>query len=245
MNISIKDKVSLVSGANRGIGRAIAVALLENGAKKVYAGARKPSTVDDLKSTYGDRLVPVRLDVTDDASIKSAAEVASDVDILFNNAGVLIPGNFLQGNLLESLRTNLDVNLWGLIKLTDAFLSSLMEREQAAIVNVSSLAGLANMPLGLTYSISKAAVHSTIQGLRGELAETNVLVTGVYPGPIDTDMAKGFEMDKDSPEKVANKIIEGLESGNSYIFPDVMSEQAGAGYMASPMALEEQFATFR
>ena len=241
MKISIKDKVALVSGSNRGIGKAITEALLENGAKKVYAGARNVESLNELKAKYGERLVPVELDVTKDATIARVAETAQDVEILVNNAGVLVPGNFTNGNLLESMQANFDVNVWGLVKLTNALFSSIKSRESGAIVCVSSVVGLANMPVATTYSASKAAVHSIIQGLRGELKGSNILVAGVYPGPIDTDMAKGFEMDKDSPENVAKNVINAIENGVEDIFPDVMSEQVGAGYASSPKAIETQF----
>ena len=241
MKVTIKGKTALVSGANRGIGKAITEALLDNGAKKVYACARNVASLNDLKTKYEDRLIPVELDVTKDESIAYVANTATDIDILVNNAGVLVPGNFTFGNMLESMQTNFDVNVWGLAKLTNAFFNKMKASESAAIVSISSVAGLANMPVASTYSASKAAVHSIVQGLRGELRDSNVLVCGVYPGPIDTDMAKGFEMEKDSPENVAKNVIRGIEEGVEDIFPDVMSQQVGAGYMASPKAVETQF----
>jgi len=242
--ISIDGKVALVSGSNRGIGKAITVELLENGAKKVYAGARNVNSLDELKAKYGERLVPVELDVTKDDSIAKVAEIANDVEILVNNAGVFSLGNFEDGKVLESLKTNLDINVWGLAKLTNAFFGTLKKQDSAAIVNVSSVAGLANMPMGLTYSASKAAVHSITQGLRGELKDSNILVSGVYPGPIDTDMTKGFEMEKETPENVAKNIIKGIEEGREDIFPDAMSKQMGEGYSSSPKAIEKQFSDF-
>jgi len=242
--ISIQGKTALVSGSNRGIGKAIAVELIENGAKKVYAGARNINSLEELKANYGERLVPIELDVSKDDSIANAAKIATDVEILVNNAGIFSIGNFLGGNILESLQTNLDVNLWGLVKLTNAFLEILRKQESAAIVSISSVAGLANMPMALTYSVSKAAVHSVVQGLRGELKDSNILVAGVYPGPIETDMSKGLEMEKDSPENVARNIIQGIVEGKEDIFPDAMSKQIGEGYSASPKAVEEQFANF-
>ena len=244
MNVSVKEKTAFVSGANRGIGKAITEALLENGAKKVYAGARNVASLSGLQEKYGDRLVPVELDVTKDNTIANAAKAASDVDILVNNAGVLVPGNFTAGNILQSMETNFDVNVWGLVKLTNAFFDSLKTKESAAIVSVSSVAGLANMPVASTYSTSKAAVHSIVQGLRGELKDSNVLVCGVYPGPIDTDMAKGFELDKDSPENVAKNVINAIENGVEDIYPDVMSEQIGQMYATSPKSVEVQFSSF-
>ena len=242
--ISIQGKVALVSGSNRGIGKAITVELLENGAKKVYAGARNIRSLEELKTKYGERLVSIELDVSNDDSIASAAKVATDVEILVNNAGVFSMGSVLGGNIMESLKINLDVNLWGLVKVTNAFLEILRKQESAAIVSISSVAGLANMPMALTYSVTKAAVHSVVQGLRGELKDSNILVAGVYPGPIDTDMAKGVEMEKDSPENVARDIIQGIAEGKEDIFPDVMSKQVEQGYFASPKAVEEQFGNF-
>ena len=243
--ISVEGKVALVTGSNRGIGKAITIELLENGAKKVYAGARDISSLNELKEQYGDRLVPIELDVTNDEHIANAARVALDVEILVNNAGVLAFGNFSGGNVLESLQANLNVNLWGVVKLTNALLGTLKNQESSAIVTVSSVVGLANMPSGLTYSVSKAAVHSVIQGLRAELNDSNVLVSGVYPGPIDTDMAKDFDMPKDSPETVAKNVIQGIKDGSEDIFPDAMSKQVGEGYFSSPKAVEAQFANFK
>ena len=244
MKESINGKTALVSGANRGIGKAITEALLDNGAKKVYAGARNIASLNDLSTKYGDRLVPIELDVTKDESIANAASTATDVDILVNNAGVMVPGNFTHGNMLESMQTNFEVNVWGLAKLTNAFFNKMKTSESAAIVSIASVAGLANMPLASTYSVSKAAVHSIVQGLRGELRDSNVLVCGVYPGPIDTEMAKGITMDKDTPENVAKNVIQAIEEGVEDVFPDVMSEQIGAGYMSSPKAVETQFGGF-
>ena len=218
--ISVNGKVAFVSGSNRGIGKAITVELLEQGAAKVYAGARNVASLDGLKAQYGDRLIPVTLDVTNDQSIAAAASMASDVEILVNNAGIAETGSFLGGNLLDSFKNNLEVNLWGVVKVTNALLETLMKQEAGAIVTVSSVVGLANAPMTLTYSVSKAGLHSLIQGLRGELKKTNILVSGVYPGPIDTDMAKGFPIDKESPENVAKDVIQGMADGVEDIFPD-------------------------
>jgi len=217
--INPEGKTVFISGSNRGIGKAIAVELLEQGAKKVYAGARNTSSLDDLKVKYGDKLVPVELDVTDDNSINEAAAQIKDVDILVNNAGVFATGGIFSEQAFDSLDTNLKVNLWGVIKLTNAVIEQLKQPKETAIINISSVAGLANMPMAATYSVSKSALHSLTQGMRGELVNSNVLVMGVYPGPIDTDMAKGLPMEKDSPENVAKNIVKGLIEGKD----DVLS----------------------
>lgn len=242
--INPEGKTVFISGSNRGIGKAIAVELLEQGAKKVYAGARNTSSLDDLKVKYGDKLVPVELDVTDDNSINEAAAQIKDVDILVNNAGVFATGGIFSEQAFDSLDTNLKVNLWGVIKLTNAVIEQLKQPKETAIINISSVAGLANMPMAATYSVSKSAVHSLTQGMRGELVNNNVLVMGVYPGPIDTDMAKGLPMEKDSPENVAKNIVKGLIEGKDDIYPDVMSTQVGALYAEDPKSVEDNFGKY-
>ncbi|MGL1889443.1 MAG: SDR family oxidoreductase [Reichenbachiella sp.] len=244
IKVKIEGKVVLVTGANRGIGRAIVEELMSRGAARVYAGARDVGKLADLQSKYQDRIVPVQLDVTSESDIKKAAEVANDVDILINNAGLGIFGGFFGEGAADAFQQNLDVNVHGLINVTAAFIDTLKSRESAAIVNLSSIAGLANMPVLGGYSATKAAVHSITQGFRGELANENILISGVYPGPIDTDMAEKFEMDKDSPQNAASAILNGVESGEEDIYPDPMSTGAGQGYKVDPKAIEKQFAAF-
>lgn len=242
--INPNGKTAFVSGSNRGIGKAITVELLERGAKKVYAGARDISSLEDIKVIYGDRLVPIELDVTDENSINQAASKVEDIDILVNNAGVFELGGIFSEQAIDSLDTNLKVNLWGLVKLSRAVVEQLKQPKDTAIINISSVVGLANMPMASTYSATKAAVHSLTQGMRGELADNNVLVMGVYPGPIDTDMAKDIPMEKDSPENVAKNIVQGLINGTEDVFPDVMSEQVGSLYATNPKGVEDNFVLY-
>ncbi len=239
-----KGKIAFVSGANRGIGKAITLELLNQGVEKIYAGARSLETLKELEAQYSGRIVPVQLDVTDEASIQLASKSIDKLDILVNNAGVFAVGGVLADSAIESMKTNLDVNVWGVLKLSNALLPQLKSSKESAIVNISSVAGLGNMPMAGTYSVSKAAVHSMTQGMRAELAENGTLVMGVYPGPIDTDMAAGLEMDKDSPEQVALAVVNGLQSGVEDMFPDVMSTEVGAYYLKDPKAIEKQFGTF-
>lgn len=244
INVNPKEKVAFVSGANRGIGKFITIALLENGAAKVYAGARNVNSLDALVQQYGDRIVPVVLDVTKQSTIDALSDTVGPIDILVNNAGVFALGKIFSDTAISSLTENLDVNVWGLVNLTRAFTQDLSKSSATAIINISSLAGLANMPMAATYSVSKAAVHSITQGMRAELVDNNALVVGVYPGPIDTDMAAELPMEKDSPEKVAKNIITALKEGTEDVFPDVMAEEAGAYYATNPKGVEAQFATF-
>lgn len=244
IKVSPRGRVAFISGANRGIGRAITIELLEKGAKKVYAGVRDLKSMDDLKPEYGNRLVPIFLDLRDDKSVIKATRLTKDVEILINNAGVYEPGGFCSDETLESMAANFEVNVWGLVKLTVSLIDRLKQRECAAIVNVSSVLGLASMPIAGAYSASKAAVHSITQGLRGELITNNILVMGVYPGPIDTEMTKDLDMEKDSPVNVAKNVVQGLIDGKEYVFPDGMSKQVGDLYLTEPITVEKQFAHF-
>lgn len=244
IKINPRGKIAFISGANRGIGKAIAIELLERGISKIYTGARNVDSLNDLVHTYGARIVPITLDVTDENSIKNASLEIEKLDILINNAGVFSIGGIFSELAKSSLKENLDVNVWGTLNLSNAVIDQLKSSNESAIINISSLAGLGNMPMAATYSVSKAAVHSLTQGMRAELADHNMLVMGVYPGPIETDMTAKVEMDKDSPENVAKNIVNGLENGTEDIFPDVMSEQAGAFYATNPKGIEQQFAGF-
>lgn len=242
--VKVNEKVVFVSGANRGIGRATVIELLERGASKVYAGARDTQKLSDLKEKYGERLIPVELNLTDDDSIQKAAKTAEGIDVLMNNAGVLVGSTMLSDKALEEVEGNMEINVYGLLKLTYAFIPALKKSSATAIVNFSSLAGLGNMPVIGTYSVSKAAVHSITQGLRAELANYNVLVSGIYPGPIDTEMTAAMEMDKDTPENVAKALVDGLENGVEDIFPDNASSQAGPFYLQNPKAVEGEFGKY-
>ena len=243
VQVNPQGKKALVTGANRGIGKAITIELIEQGAT-VYAGARTLASLDELKAQYGEKIIPLQLDVTDQKSIDTAAAQIDDLDILINNAGVLSFGQIFADNASETLKHHLDVNVAGVISLSNAVIKHLKKDTPTAIANVSSLAGLANMPVIGTYSVSKAAVHSINQGMRAELSKDNVLVMGIYPGPIDTDMTSDFPMEKDTPQNVAKNIVNGLINGTEDLFPDVMSQEAGPFYATNPKAIEQQFAEF-
>ncbi|MDG1803401.1 SDR family NAD(P)-dependent oxidoreductase [Flavicella sp.] len=242
--INIEGKTVFISGANRGIGKAIVEELISKGARKIYAGARNTESLKTLQAKYGTIIVPIQLDVTDIASIQAAAAQVEDLDILVNNAGVFSIGKIFSKEANASLEENLNVNVWGLINLSNALIEKLRKNSTTAIVNISSLAGLGNMPMCATYSVSKAAVHSITQGMRGELANTNTLTMGVYPGPIDTDMAADLQMDKDIPENVAKDIVNGLIEGIEDVYPDAMSKEASSVYITNPKAIEQNFGTF-
>ncbi len=237
----IEGSVALVTGANRGIGRALTEALLKRGAKRVYAGARDPKTLTELVEAHRDRVVPLRLDVTNREEVAEAARAATDIDVLFNNAGVVEAKGLAETDLVERARREMEVNYLAPLRLLVGFADGLASRK-GAVVNVSSVAGLTSFAFFPTYSASKAAIHSLTQGARALLAARGLSVIGVYPGPVDTDMAKEISFDKTSPESVAEAILDGVEAGTEDIFPDPFAATFGAQFESSPKASERQVA---
>jgi len=233
--MTIANKAVLVTGANRGIGKALVEEALRRGAKRVYAGTRQPFTHLD------GRVTPVTLDVTNASQIQQAVAEVESLDVLINNAGVAIYDDLSNLDVIEQ---HLAVNLFGLLKVTHAFLP-LLRRSKGAIVNNLSLVGLAALPVIPSYSISKAAAFNMTQSLRALLARQGVTVHGVFLGPVDTDMTRGFEIPKASPESVAVGIFDGLEKGEEDIFPDPASQSIAEGWRTGvAKAFERQYAGF-
>jgi NAD(P)-dependent dehydrogenase (short-subunit alcohol dehydrogenase family) len=232
------NKVVFVSGANRGIGKAIVEALLKHPVKKIYAAARNPESLPK----FGDaRVVPVTLDITNRAQIAKAVQQAGDTDILINNAGVATFAGIV-GGTPEQLKNDMEVNYFGTLSMVNAFVPTL-EKHKGSVANVISVVGLASIATLGGYSASKAALFSATQAIRVELKSKGVSVHGIFPGPIDTDMAKGIEMDKTSPAVTAENIIAGLEAGKEDIFPDPMSVSVNELWEKNPKGLEQQFAS--
>jgi NAD(P)-dependent dehydrogenase (short-subunit alcohol dehydrogenase family) len=240
----ISGTTALVTGANRGIGRAIVDALLKRGAAKVYATARNVDSLKELVAASGGRVVPLQLDVTNPEQIKAAAAAAGDVRLLINNAGIVkkMGGDFTDPQWIQAGRDEFETNVIGVLAVTQAFTPALTRRPGSAIVNLASVVSLVNIPVVASYSVSKAAVHSLTQATRAQLAPHQVYVAGVYPGPIDTDMARDFPMEKTSVELTANAILDGIEARREEIFPDPYSQQLGALYQRDPKAVEAQYA---
>ncbi len=211
--MTIEGRVVLVTGANRGIGQALVEEALRRGAKRLYAGTRQPLAHRDP------RVTPLTLDVTNAAQIQAAVEKVESLDILINNAGLALVDDLGDRAALEQ---HLAVNLFGTYGVTRAFLP-LLTRSRGAIVNVSSLSAFAAVPVLPAYSISKAAAFSLSQSLRARLAGRGVKVHIVLPGPVDTDMSRGLDIPKASPESVARAIFDGVERNEEEIFPDPMS----------------------
>jgi NAD(P)-dependent dehydrogenase (short-subunit alcohol dehydrogenase family) len=242
--LQIQGRVALVTGANRGIGRALVEALLARGAGKIYASARKPEALADLVATSGARVLALRLDVTNGAQVRQAVAQAGDVDLLVNNAAVVSHafGGFEDPIWLDAARQEYETNVLGSLRVSQAFAPVLARNGGGTIVNISSVAGLVGFPPVLTYSSSKAALHSLTQSTRQLLRGQETFVVGVYPGPVDTDMAADFTVPKVSAASVATAILDGLEQGLEDIYPDPFAAEYGDAYSVNPKALEGRIA---
>jgi len=232
---TIAGQTVLITGANRGIGRALLDDALNRGAKRVFAATRQPWIHRD------GRVTGLTMDVTDAAQIREAARQVASLDVLINNAGSysLHGDDFSDRSLLERY---LAVNLFGPYDVTAAFLPHL-RRAHGAVVNVLSLASLAGVPFTPAYAISKAAAFSLTQSLRTVLARDDVSVHAVFPGPVDTDMTRGLDVPKASAESVARAIFDGVERGHEDVLPDPLSVAVAECWRSGDAkALERQFA---
>jgi NAD(P)-dependent dehydrogenase (short-subunit alcohol dehydrogenase family) len=233
--MNIANKTVLITGANRGIGLALVEEALRRGAKRVYAATRIARHSTDK------RVAPLTLDVTDASQIQQAVEEVGTLDVLINNAGVAIYDDLSDFGVIEQ---HLAVNCLGLLKVTLGFMP-LLKRSKGAIINNLSLAGLAALPVIPAYSLSKAAAFNITQSLRALLAGQGVRVHAVILGPIDTDMNRGFDIPKASPQSAAQGIFDGLQNGEDDIFPDPASRPIAEGWRGGAVkAMELQFAAF-
>ncbi|MFC1436762.1 SDR family NAD(P)-dependent oxidoreductase [Streptacidiphilus sp. N1-10] len=217
---TLTDRTILITGANRGIGRALLDEALQRGARRVYAASRTPFAHPD------ERVVPLLLDVTDAGQIQAAAERVDALDVLVNNAGLARSDDLTDRGVVEE---HLAVNLFGPLTLTQAFRPALV-RSGGAVVNVLSLASLASLPFIPAYSASKAAALSMTQSLRAMLAPEGVRVHAVLTGPVDTEMSRDLDVPKAAPAAVAAAILDGVAAGREEIFPDPMSGVLAAGW---------------
>ncbi|PWJ57008.1 short-subunit dehydrogenase [Dyadobacter jejuensis] len=232
MGISINNRVALVTGANRGIGKAIVASLIAHGAQKVYLVVRNPTSTQELEEQYGTKVQTIQADVADSASIKALAQQATDVSIVINNAGIGTPHSTLGDDVEADFQKQLDVNAFGLLRIANAF-AHILEKNKGALVQLNSIASIKNFAQLSTYSASKAAAYSLTQGLRVELGAKGVTVVSVHPGPIATDMgvAAGFK-DGASPSVVAEGIITSLQDGDFHLFPDPLAKQIEGAYQS-------------
>ena len=238
--MKIEGSVALVTGANRGLGKALVAALLQAGAAKVYAAARDTSRI------VGDdpRVVPLALDTTDPEQVLTAARTAGDVTLLVNNAGVQTSWSVLAATTAE-LDADFRTNVFGMLALVRAFVP-VLERAPggATIVNVLSLSSLASFPPLGGYAASKAAAYSVTQALRAELKGKRIEVLAALPGPIDTDMVRMLPIAKTSPSDVADGLLAGIARGDEEIFPDPVAQQLAPVWSSNPKQLERALASY-
>jgi NAD(P)-dependent dehydrogenase (short-subunit alcohol dehydrogenase family) len=233
--MKIENKTVLITGANRGIGRALVNEALRRGAKRVYAGTRGALTIND------ERVTTLALDVTSAEQIQRAVDEIGTLDVVINNAGI---AKYDDLSNLDVIEQHLAVNLFGSLNVSRATLP-LLKRSKGAIVNNLSLMALAPLPIAPAYAISKAAAFNMTQSFRALLVGQGVTVHGVFLGPVDTDMTRGFEIPKASPESVAVGIFDGLENGEEDIFPDPASQSIAEGWRNGvAKAFERQYAGF-
>jgi NAD(P)-dependent dehydrogenase (short-subunit alcohol dehydrogenase family) len=226
--MKLKDSVVLITGANRGIGLAFANAALARGARRVYAGARDPSSI----SLAG--VQPVKLDVTSAADVAAAAKACGDVTLVVNNAGIGRPGSLLLPNAVEAVQAHLETNLFGMLRMMQVFAPVLAKNGGGAFLNVLSVASWINSGALNAYAVSKTAAWSLTNGLRNELRKQNTHVLAMHMGFIDTDLTKGIDMPKESPASVVGRAFDALEANLSEVLADERAQMIKRGLTADP-----------
>jgi NAD(P)-dependent dehydrogenase (short-subunit alcohol dehydrogenase family) len=244
--MNIAGRRVLITGASRGLGRALVFACAKAGAREVLAGARKPEDIADLKDeavAIAAPITPIKLDVTIEEDVRAAAQLGF-VDVLINNAGVAGYGNPLHKSDEDAVR-EMDVNYFGALRMARAMAPAMIERGEGMIVNVATAFAKVNLPIVGTYCASKAALLSLGQALRAYLSDKGVHVMTVLPTTIDTDMSKGADVPKMTTEFVAGEILRHIREET--IDPPIGEEAEGIldGLLKDPVAMERMFAQIR
>jgi NAD(P)-dependent dehydrogenase (short-subunit alcohol dehydrogenase family) len=228
--MQIQNATVLITGANRGIGLAFAREALARGARRVYAASRQPGAVTLPGVT------PLQLDVTDPAQVTRAAREAGDVTLLINNAGVAETGGFLADSTLESTRRQLEVNFFGMLRMSQAFAPVLAAHGGGALLNVLSIASWINRPLLGTYGATKSAAWALTNGLRHELRAQGTQVTALHMGFVDTALTHGIDAPKSTPEAIVARAFDGLEAGVDEVLADALTQQVKASLASATPA---------
>lgn len=226
--MQLKNATVLITGANRGIGLAFAREALARGARKVYAGARDPASIT-LPGVQA-----IQLDVTSDRDVAAAAALARDVTLVINNAGIAATGGFLADDSIESARRHLETNLLGPLRVAQGFAPVLAANGGGALLNVLSIASWINRPLLGVYGMSKSAAWALTNGLRHELREQGTQVLGLHMGFVDTDLTRGLDAPKSTPESVVRQAFDAIEAGAEEVLADDATRQVKQGLSAQP-----------
>ena len=236
--MQIQGSVALVTGANRGLGKSFAEALLARGATKVYAGARDASALRG--SAGGDpRLIPIQLDVTSPADVSAAASLCTDVTLLINNAGAMLMSPMLKEGSDAAMRREMEVNVFGMLAMTRAFAPILGKNGGGAIANMLSVVSWFTVPFNATYCASKHAALVVSDASRIELRRQKTQVVGVYAGYIDTEMAANIDQPKTSPRQIADRALDGVEGRKDHVLADARSEEIWRTSRENPAQLEK------
>ncbi len=226
--MELKNAVVFITGANRGLGLAFAREALARGARKVYAAARDPSTV------RLEGVEPVKLDVTRPDEVAAVAARARDVTVLINNAGIAATGGFLAPGSADSARRHLETNLIGPLLMTQAFAPALAANGGGALLNVLSIASWINRPLLGVYGMSKSAAWALTNGLRHELREQGTQVLGLHMGFVDTDLTRGIDAPKSTPQAIVSEAFDALEAGEEEVLADEATRAVKLGLSVRP-----------
>jgi len=240
--MKIQDSVAVVTGANRGIGQAYVQALVLGGARRIYATARSVETLQEVVAIAPERIIPIKLDVTNPEQVNNIAQIAQDATLLINNAGVAGTGGLFAPNSVETAQWEFNTNYFGTLYMIRAFAPILQRNGGGTIVNLLSIVSVVNIPVFSSYSASKAALYSLTQGIRAELAQQGTQVIGVFPGPVDTAMAEGLPLEKIAPIEVAKITLEAVEKGIEDVYPDPFSQNVFKEIQTPLKAVEKQFA---
>ena len=224
--MKIANSTVIVTGANRGIGLAFTRELLARGTRKVYAGARDPSTIKEPGVTA------VRLDVTKPEQVAAAAALAGDVTLVINNAGVGQMGGFLAADSEEVARRQLETNFFGMLRVSKAFAPALAANGGGALINVLSIVSWVNSGVLAAYAASKSAAWSLTNSLRHELAAQKTQVLALHMGFVDTDLVRSIDAPKTSPEDIVKRTLDGLEAGFDEVLADDWTKQVKQGLTA-------------
>ncbi len=230
----VKGRTVLVTGANRGIGKAIVEEFLRAGAGKIYAAARNLESLNPLVASLGNQVIPVCIDLNRPDTITAAADLASDVEVVINNAGMLTVEDPLSIGAIDALQAEIEVNVFGLMRIARVFAPILKANGGGVLVQMNSVASMKNFADFATYSASKAAAYSITQALRDKLQKQGTQVLSVHPGPIATDMAHNAGLGEiaEPAVLVPQAILAAMKNGEFHVFPDTMAKQIAGAYQS-------------